>query len=198
MKPVPKNCSAITRKMATPIISGPNPGPSPYISSLGFLPRPSFSARARTRSPRTRVGEDFTARDRVRATPRFAGDAGAGRERDDRAGATVRDSVGRRGDADRGHGVDGRGESGHTAVVCHVGLKLGTRGRRVFTRQSYASIPDEGARFHGVIVDHDVVFHHIDPRDVSLGASRARDPPWAHHSTRGERLIRVSDDARER
>ena len=76
MKPVPKNCSAMTRKMATPIISGPNPGPSPYISSLGFLPRPSFSARARTQSPRARVGEDFSARDRVRATPRFAGTPG--------------------------------------------------------------------------------------------------------------------------
>ena len=38
------------------------------------------------------------------------GGARAGRERDSPAGATRRDSVGRRGDADRGRGVDGRGE----------------------------------------------------------------------------------------
>ncbi|ACO64964.1 hypothetical protein MICPUN_112706 [Micromonas commoda] len=38
--------------MATPIISPENVGPPPYSSSLGFLPRPSFSARARTRAPR--------------------------------------------------------------------------------------------------------------------------------------------------
>lgn len=51
----------------------------------------------------------------------ISGGARAGRERDDLAGATVRDSVGRREDADRSRGVDGRGESGHAALACHVG-----------------------------------------------------------------------------
>lgn len=50
--------------------------------------------------------------------------------------------------------------------------------------------PDERARFHGVVVNHGVVVHRIDPRHV------LRDPPRAHHSTRGERLVLVSD-ARE-
>ncbi|EEH56420.1 uncharacterized protein MICPUCDRAFT_70245 [Micromonas pusilla CCMP1545] len=40
--------------MPTPTISPPNLGPPAYISSFGFFPRPSFSARARRESPRAR------------------------------------------------------------------------------------------------------------------------------------------------
>jgi hypothetical protein len=45
MKPVPKNCSAITRKMATPIISGPNPWSVAVHLLVGVL-APSVVLRA--------------------------------------------------------------------------------------------------------------------------------------------------------
>ena len=122
MKPVPKNWMAMIRKMATPIISPENVGPPPYSSSLGFLPRPSFSARARTRAPRAGTRAcDVTARD-----AEGAGDARL-------AGVPGRDASATTGPARRcvtrwvgaetrtAVAVEMDAVSGHAAVACHVG-----------------------------------------------------------------------------
>ena len=125
----------------------------------------------------------------MRATPRVAGVPG----RDASATPGRRDAtrLGSREDADRAAVSMDAATSGLTTSSATFFSELGDE--RAFTclcQSSGSPGPDEGARFHGVVVNHGVVFHRIDPRHV------LRDPPRAHHSTRGERLVLVSDALR--